>query len=568
MEFTDFNKVKVEEPNFEELKNKFVEFTTALKKAKDSKQAIKVVYNEFKFEDEFSSNYIITSIRNSINIKDEYYDKLIEQYNMNMPILSEYSNNFQLELVNSKFRKELEEEFGTHLFNQIDISLKIFSPEIIPDLQEENKLTNEYDKLVGTASAMFNGEELPITKFTPYLTSLDREVRKQANKAFWSYYEKNDEKLGQIYDQLVKVRTRIAKKLGFDNFIQVAYYRLGRTDYNQEDVANYRNEILKNIVPIAKKLYKKQASRIGIDDMKYYDFALSFKTGNPKPIGTPNQLVEKASKMYNQMNKQIAHYFDFMVSHNCMDLEAKSGKVPGGYMTYIPSLNTSFIFSNFNGSSGDVDVLTHEFGHSLQGFLSGDIKVPSLRSPGYEACEIHSMSMEFLTYPWMDLFFEENKDKYCFAHLEDAIEFIPYGVSVDEFQHYVYENPDATHAQRKAKWREIEKKYTPHKNYGEDNPYLESGAFWIKQSHIFSSPFYYIDYTIAQVGAFEFFVESLNDYDKTIEKYLNFCKLGGLYPYKELLAKAGIKNPMVSGTIEQITPKLEAYLDSFDTSKF
>lgn len=568
MEFTDFNKVEVSEPNFEELKNKLIEFTNNLKNAKDSTQAIKVVYDEFAFEDELASNYTIVSIRNSINIKDEYYDKLIEQYNMNMPVLSEFSNNFQLELVNSKFRKELEKEFGAHLFSQIDISLKIFSPEIIPDLQEENKLTNEYDKLVGTATAMFNGEELPITKFTPYLTSLDRQVRQQANIAFWSFYEKNDEKLGRIYDSLVKVRTRIAKKLGFDNFIQVAYYRLGRTDYTKVDVENYRKEILKNIVPIAQKLYSKQAIRIGISNMKYYDFALNFKSGNPKPIGTPTQLVEKASKMYNQMDKQVAYYFDFMVSHKCMDLEAKNGKVPGGYMTYIPSLKTSFIFSNFNGSSGDVDVLTHEFGHSLQGFLSGDIKVPSLRSPGYESCEIHSMSMEFLAYPWMGLFFEENKDKYCFAHLEDAIEFIPYGVSVDEFQHYVYENPEASHAQRKAKWREIEKKYTPHKQYGQDNPYLESGAFWIKQSHIFSAPFYYIDYTIAQVAAFEFFTESLSDFDKTISKYLNFCKLGGLYPYKELLQKAGIKNPMENGVIEEITPKLEAYLDSFDTSKF
>ena len=568
MKFEDFNKVQVVEPDFEEYKNQLIKFTNDLKQASSPNQAIKVIYDEFKFEDDLSSNYTIVSIRNSINTKDEFYDKLIEKYNMNMPVLSEYSNNFQLEVYNSKFRKELEKEFGSYFFKQIEVSLKTFSTEIIPDLQEENRLTSEYDKLVGSASAEFNGEVLPITKFTPYLTSLDRETRKNANKAFWGYYQANDEKLGEIYSKLVKVRTTIAHKLGFENFIQLAYYRLGRTDYTQVDVENYRNEILKNIVPIAQKLYKKQAERIGIKDMKYYDYALRFKTGNPKPIGTPEQLVQKASKMYNDMNKDVAYYFDFMVSHNCMDLVAKKGKVPGGYMTFIPSLETAFIFSNFNGSSGDVDVLTHEFGHSLQGFLGSTIKVPSLRSPGYECCEMHSMSMEFLAHPWMGLFFEDSKDKYCFSHLEDAIEFIPYGVSVDEFQHFVYQNPELTHAQRKAKWREIEKKYTPHKQYNEDNPYLESGAFWIKQSHIFSSPFYYIDYTIAQVVAFEFFTESLDNFDKTIEKYLAFCKLGGLYPYKQLLAKGGIKDPMVSGTIESITPKLEKYLDSFDTSKF
>lgn len=568
MNFEDFNKVKVDEPDFDKLKEEYKGLTKRIKEATNGKQAIKVIKDSFKLDDEFSSNFTIVSIRHSINVNDEFYSKLSDLYDQNLPILSEYSTEFTKEIVNSKFRKEIEEEFGSYYVKKQEIALKLFKPEIIPDLQEENALTSEYDRLLGSATATFQGEVLPITKFTPFLTSKDRETRKEANEAFWGYYKENDEKLGDLYDKLVKVRDRIAKKLGFKNFVQVAYYRLGRLDYNEHDVANYREEVYKNIVPIASELYKKQQERLGIKDMKFYDYALDFASGNPKPIGTPEELIAKARKMYSEMNPTVSQYFSFMVDHNCMDVVAKKGKVPGGYMTYIPSLKTSFIFSNFNGSSADVDVLTHEFGHSLQGFLSGNIEIPELRSPGYESCEIHSMSMEFLAYPWMDLFFEKDADKYRFSHLEADIEFIPYGVSVDEFQHFVYENPTATHQQRKAKWREIEKKYTPHKQYLDDNKFLEEGGFWMKQPHIYSSPFYYIDYTIAQVGAFEFFVESEEDFKSTMEKYLHFCTLGGLYPYKELLKQANIKDPMVKGTIESITPKLEAYLNKFDTKKF
>jgi len=568
MEFKDFSLVKVEEPNFNDIINKYKDLISRLNTSKSSLDAINIIKESFKLDDELSSNYTIASIRHTINVKDEYYSKLSDAYDMNLPEISEYSNEFNHAILDSKYKKEITNEFGTHFINKLELSTKTFSSEIIPDLQEENTLTSKYDQLLGSATAELNGKIIPITRFTPYLTSLDRNMRKEANKAFWKYYEEHDQEIGDIYDKLVHVRDKIAKKLGYKNFIQLAYYRLERLDYNAEDVKNYRDQIIKYVVPIANDLYKSQQKRINIQEMKYYDYALTFKDGNPKPIGTPKQLINKASLMYKKLNPTISYYFDFMVSHHCMDLIAKEGKVPGGYMTYIPTLQTSFIFSNFNGSSGDVDVLTHEFGHSLQGFLAGEsISIPSLRSPGYECCEMHSMSMEFLTYPFMNLFFEKDTDKYCLSHLEDAIKFIPYGACIDAFQYFVYENPNISHTERKLKWRELEKIYTPHKQYGEDNSFLESGGFWMKQSHLFGSPFYYIDYTIAQVVSFEFFNESREDYDKTITKYLDFCKLGGLYPYKTLLKKANIKDPMIEGTIQETISSLKSYLNSFTNIK-
>jgi len=568
MDFKKFSDVKVTKPDMEALGKEYKVLCSALENASNKDEAIAAVEKEFALSDHISSDYQVVSIRHTINTYDKFYEELSGFYDENLPYLSQFEDEFNHILVKSKFRKEIAEKFGEYMFTKIDMSLKTFSKEIIPDLQKENALCSAYNKVMGNAKGMFRGQELPITKFTVLKTDKDRSVRKDAEEGFWGFYSAHEKELADIYDQLVHVRDTIAKKLGFENYLPLGYLRLGRSDYTPKDVAEYREAVLKNIVPLAQSIYRKQEKRLNIPDMKYYDYSIGFLSGNAKPIGTPEHLVEQASKMYAEMSPIASKYFDFMVSHEVMDLVAKDGKIPGGYMTYIPDLKSSYIFSNFDGSSGDVDVLTHEFGHSLQGFLSADIQVPSLRSPGYELCEVHSMSMEFFAYPWCKNFFEDQEAKYRFAHLCDAITFIPYGVSVDEFQNFTYIHPYFTHEERKAAWREIEKKYLPHRHYGDDNRFLESGGFWMKQLHIYVDPLYYIDYTIAQVGAFEFFTESLNDYKAAFDKYIAFDKLGGQYPYKELLRKAHIADPMVPSTIPSITPILVKYLDSFDDSKF
>lgn len=568
MKFNKFSEVKISKPDFAKIIEEAKAETEALKGAKSAEEAIRIVRGNFKTSDKIDSDYSIASIRHTVDTNDKFYSDIIEEYDQQIPVLSQYGQEFTIALLTSKFRKELEKEFGEYYFQKMEASLKTFKPEIIPDLQKENSLVSEYNKIMGSATVKFRGETMPITKIGPFRSSKDRKTRKEANEAYWEFFAENDEKLGKLYDQLVQVRDEMAKKLGFKDFTELGYLRLGRLDYNAEDVKNYRDEVFANIVPLSNKLFKRQAERLNLDDIKYYDYTVAFKSGNPLPRGNAKQLVEKARAMYEEMNPIASKYFNFMDDHEMMDLESKKGKIPGGYMTYIPSLESSYIFSNFNGTKGDVDVLTHEFGHSLQGFLGAEIDNPALRAPGYESCEIHSMSMEFFSYPWMKKFFEEEDEKYRFSHLVDAICFIPYGVSVDEFQHFVYANPKASHKERKSEWRRIEKKYLPHLKYEGENDFLESGGFWMRQLHIYQSPFYYIDYTIAQVCAFSFFTESLDNYEKAFEKYIAFDKLGGLYPFKELLSKGGVPSPMVKGTIAKITPVLEKYLDQFDDSKF
>jgi M3 family oligoendopeptidase len=328
-------------------------------------------------------------------------------------------------------------------------------------------------------------------------------------------------------------------------------------------VANYRRQVYEHIVPLAEKLKKRQAKRIGIDKMKVYDENFSFASGNPTPKGNTEEIVSHAKKMYSELSPETNEFFTFMTENKLMDLESKKGKRPGGYCTFIPDFQSPFIFSNFNGTKHDVDVLTHEAGHAFQSFRSRELALPEYQFPTLEACEIHSMSMEFFAWPWIELFFKEDTAKYKFSHIADSLLFLPYGVTVDEFQHWVYENPEATPAERKQKWSEIEKKYMPWlDNAGIE--FLEKGGRWQKQLHIYCVPFYYIDYTLAQVCAFQFWAKNRKDHDKAWSDYLELCNAGGSRSFTELVDLAGLKVPFQDGCLDEVIPQLEEYLDSVD----
>lgn len=550
-------------PSLSELSKKYEALADKLEKAETAKDQIKVYKQIMKYNDHVDTLFTIISIRYSLDTRNEEYVKAQDVIDEIGPQIQVYQERIEKALLNSKFKKELEDEFGEFLFKQIETSLKCFNPIIIEDLQQENKLVSKYDKVMASAQIKFEGGVYNLSQMGKFTTDVDREKRKKASQEVAKFFTKHEEELGQIYDDLVHVRDNMAKKLGYKNYIELGYARLGRLDYDAEMVKNYRKQVEECLVPVWKKLFKRQMKRINIRSPRFYDMGLNFLSGNPRPIGDANYLVNQAHNMYHEMSKDTGEFFDFMVENHMMDLEARAGKQGGGYMTYLPEYKTPFIFSNFNGTSGDVDVLTHEFGHAYQGYCSRNIKVSSYRSPTLEACEIHSMSMEFFAWPWMDKFFGENADKYRYAHLADALMFVPYGVTVDEFQHFVYENPQATHQERCAKWRELEKKYTPLKNYKGFKVY-EDGNLWLKQSHIFQTPFYYIDYTLAQVVAFQFLVEMRKNHERAWNKYNKLCKLGGRYPFLELLEQAHLRNPFVDGNIKKVVKPLVKVLNSFN----
>ena len=520
-----------------------------------------------KYMTQINTDAAVIYVRYSCDTRNPVYKRAQARVDEISPIISNYSNKFAKILVKARYRKDLEKKYGKYYFQMMDASLKAFDEKIIPELIQENKLVSEYDSLLGGAEIKFRGEVLNLSQLGKYLQDVDRETRKEAAQAMDKWMSEHEEKLGQIYDDLVHLRDKMAKKLGYKNFVDLGYLRLGRTDYNAKDVKKYREQIAETVVPVAQKLYKKQMKDLGIKDPQYYDYNLKFKTGNPKPIGGVDELVKVAHEMYSDLGSESKEFFEFMMKHNLMDLDARKGKAPGGYCTSLTAYNAPFIFSNFNGTDGDVNVLCHEGGHALQAYLSFPIKIPEYQNPTLEACEIHSMSMEFFAWPYMEKFFGKDANKYRYLHLADAIEFLPYGITVDEFQHWVYEHPNATHQERCAYWRSLEEKYTPHKKY-DDTPTLGHGAYWLRQSHIFANPFYYIDYTLAQVCAFQFFIEMRKNHEKAWKKYIKLCKFGGQAPFVSLLEHNHLRNPFVDGNVAKVIHPLEKVLKEFDTSKF
>jgi len=561
-----FEEYKYERPDVAKLKSEFEALLSEFKKSDSLEKQIQAIEEINKLRRHFNTMSTLVSIRHSINTEDEFYKNEQDFMDEIAPEIEGLVTEYYKVLVSSSYRTQLEEKYGEQLFKLAECQLNSFKPEIIPLLQKENKLTTEYTKLLASAKIPFEGEERTLAQMVPFMESTDRKMRKRAHEAAYGFMVDHQEELDRIYDDLVKVRTEIAKQLGYKNFVELAYYRMQRTDYNAEMVANFRKQVEEFIVPIATKLKERQRVRIGVDKLKYYDEPLNFLSGNPTPKGSPEWIIENGKKMYKELSPETDEFFTYMVENNLMDLVAKKGKAGGGYCTIIEDYESPFIFSNFNGTSGDIDVLTHEAGHAFQVYLSRKIGIPEYAFPTYEACEIHSMSMEFFTYPWMELFFKEDTEKYKFSHLASALLFLPYGVAVDEFQHWVYENPEATPKERKQAWRKIEKKYQPHKDY-DGFEYLENGGLWQRQGHIYNSPFYYIDYTLAQICAFQFWKKSQEDHQKAWNDYVALCKLGGSKSFLNLVEAAGLISPFEDGCVQSVVDMLERKLDSIDDSK-
>ena len=562
-----FSEIPFIVPTEKRLVNKLESLVNDLKECGSARTASLAIKHWNKYMEELYTQLSFIYVKYSLETQNKKYKDAQNRVDELIPLISKYDNEFKKILVKARYRKDLEAQYGKYLFKMYDNSLKAFDPKIMKDLEEENKLTSKYDEIMGGAQIEFRGETLNLSQLGKYMQDKDQETRREAAKAMDKWLGEHEKDIADIYTQLVILRDGMAKKLGFKNFVDLGYIRMGRTDYNAKMVKQYRAQIAESVVPVAQKLYKQQMKSLGIKNPQYYDYNVQFASGNALPAGDPKYLVECAKHMYSKLSPQSKEFFEFMLDHELMDLEAKPGKAPGGYCTTLALYKEPFIFSNFNGTEGDVSVLTHEGGHAFQAYLCFDIKVPEYREATMESCEIHSMSMEFFAWPYLDEFFGKDAQKARYSHLADAIEFLPYGISVDEFQHWVYEHPNATHEERCAIWKDIENRYTPHKKYDE-LPTLNKGTYWMRQGHIFGSPFYYIDYTLAQVVAFQFLIEDRKNHERAWKKYFKLCKCGGRYPFTELLEHNHVKNPFEDGVIDSIMSKLTKILKEFDTSKF
>jgi M3 family oligoendopeptidase len=564
MKFADYTYTR---PDMNRLTERFQKQVAALGNADSADAANKALTGINRLRNEFSTMLNLCYIRHTTDTRDTFYEAEQAFFDENTPRFEALVNEYYQKLVSSPFRKDLEEKHGKQLFNLAQLALTTFQPAILTDLQEENKLSGEYVKIKSAAKIPFQGKEYNIYGIQVLECGTDRAVRKAASEAKWRFFEENADKTGEIYDKSVHVRHNMAKKLGYDNFIALGYARMMRSDYDAKMVANYRKQVLELIVPLAQKLLERQRQRLKLDKLKYYDEDFKFTSGNPTPKGDANFILDGAEKMYSELSSDTNRFFQMMKNNDLMDLVNKEGKYPSGYCTYIPNHKSPYIFSNFNGTSGDIDVLTHEIGHAFQVYSGRKTAIGEYNWPTTEAAEIHSMSMEFFTWPWMPLFFGADTPKYHYEHLTSAILFLPYGVSVDEFQHFVYENPFASPQERNAAWRAIEKKYMPHRDY-DGNAFLESGGWWHKQNHIFQHPFYYIDYTLAQICAFQFWKKDRENHKKAWADYTRLCRASGTKSFTELVQLANLQSPFEDGCVASVIGELEKWLDSVDDFSF
>lgn len=555
-----FKDIQYTRPDCEAFQKLAEDNAEKIKNAVSYSEAKKIFLEFDKAESEFFDMGNIAYIRHTIDTSDEFYDKENEFLNEKTPELMPSLLAFSNAVYDSRFKPDFVAEFGEQMFAEIELRRKSFSEKNIPLLQKEARLCNEYEKIIASADILFDGKHLNLYGIMSYFENPDRNVRHDAYKAYSKFYESNEENFERIWDELIKVRTEMGKNLGFENYIPLGYMNQGRTDYDEKDVAAFREQVREELVPFCAKLYEAQAKRIGVDKVKAYDEAYLFNDGNAVPVGDDDFLIEQAREMYHDMSKETGEFVDFMLGHDLLDVKNKPKKASTGYMTGLNSIKAPFVFSCFNHTTGDVQVLTHEFGHAFAGYMAmRNQPVSTYYSESTDIAEIHSMSMEQFAYPYAEKFFGDKADKFRFSHLQEALTFVPFGVAVDEYQHIVYANPELTPKQRTAEWKKLEEKYMPWREY-DDIDFFARGGWWYHKIHIFLYPFYYINYTLTTMGAMEFKKKMHEDKESAWRDYLNLCKVGGSLGYKETLKYANLSLPFEKGSVKRAVSYAEDIL--------
>jgi M3 family oligoendopeptidase len=554
-----FSEMPYKRVDFDQLKKDFEKLGEDLDNAKSGEEAFRVHERFYEITDRVRSMREICMIRNDGDMTDPYYEKEQEFSDEHEPIFKKLIVDYQKKLLTSKYRPYLEEKIGPVAFKNIEIAQKTVDDRILGLMAEEKKLEAAYNKLLATAKIDWKGEILNLSLMTPYLHSSDRNVRKEAWEKYSAFLASHVEEFDDIYDKLVKNRTAQGQAMGHENYLPLGDARMNRNCYSRSDMQEFRKQVKRDMVPFAEKLHEKRRKRLGLSHLAYYDEGLYFTNGNPAPIGSPKEILEKGRKMYGELSPETREFMNFMCDNELFDVEGRKTKKTGGYMTDIPDYRSPFIFANFNGTSGDVDVITHECGHAFQGYLAYEDPIREHRDITMETAETHSMSMEFFTEPWMELFFGDRADDYREMHFEDSVIFIPYGTMVDEFQEICYQDTGLSPKERRAVWRDLERQYKPHLDYT-GNDYFEEGGFWQKQHHIYDCPLYYIDYCIAGTDALQYKNWMDRDFKGAWESYLKLCRLSASDFFTGLLKQVGLQNPFEDGVLKSVVKELEEKL--------
>lgn len=557
-----FNEFPYERPNLQQYKQRFEEWNRRFSTAAEYSTAKQALEELNRLRSEMAKTIKLAYIRYSLDTTDPFYRKENDFWDQQEPLVDQLHNQFYQNLLTSAFRSQLEKDFPATLFLFAEDQLQLLNDSVIELKQQENEVISQYTELIASAQLEFQGQTCTLSELAAFFSQPDRTVRQAAHRVYETFFTDNEAAFDTIFDQLVHLRHQQAQRLGFEDYVAYGDRLMNRWSYDRKQLHAFRQFILEEVVPINQKLYQRQKERLGVSTLFHYDLPLNYPTGNPQPQST--DLVKKAQQMYHELSEETGAFFDQMVQQQLLDLASRPGKQSGGYCEFIDGVQMPFIFANFNGTSDDVDVLTHETGHAFQSYLSRWISEPELVFPTSDTAEIHSMSMEFLTWPWMDRFFGAASEKYKFSHLSSALQFLPYGALVDHFQESVYQHPEWSARERKDCWRKLEEAYCPERNY-QHSEALARGLYWYRQGHIFEVPFYYIDYTLAQVCALQFWKRGIVDKDPTTwEDYLAICRIGGTKTFLETVELGQLASPFDRKKMTELLQSVDHYLATFD----
>ena len=555
----DFRSIQVETPDLETVTAEYRRLDESWNAACD-KQTRRAVFDEWDaLRRRLASWEALTRLRFDQDTKNAERKAAREYLDQLSPKLTALETQMQRAILASPHRHDLEEQLGSHLFALWEADIAAFEPAIEAALTEEARLEAQYTELIAGAELDIAGTRVNLAGIEPYTQSTDRDMRHQAQRVRHDFFAAHAADLDRIYGDLVRERHEMARKLGFANFIGLGYKRMHRVDFDQADVERYRDQVVRYIVPIATEIMQRRAKALGLPDLAYWDEPLTSPSGNPTPKGDHDWVVARGREALGQMHPEVGEFYAMMIERELVDLKNREGKASGGYCTGFPDYGVPFIFANFNGTHGDVHVLVHEMGHAFQDWKSRKLPAYDYLTPTYESAEIHSMSIEYLSAPFLEQFFGSDAARYRRQQLEDAMTFLPYGAAVDHFQHLVYAQPDASTAQRHHMWKQMESRYMPWRRYG-DLEYWANGGLWQCKEHIYHVPFYYIDYTLALCCALQFWVRSRKDFTSAVADYVALCARGGEAPFKELVRSANLRSPFDDGALEAVAAEAQAAL--------
>jgi oligoendopeptidase F len=479
-----------------------------------------------------------------------------------LPRLKEAGFELDKKIVGSPYAKELDPYRYEVLLRDMRAGVEIFRQENVPIETEIDKLSQEYQTICGAMTVQFRGQERTLPQMGRFQEETDRATREEAWRAVAERRLRDREEIEAIFDKLVGLRDTVAKNAGFADYRDYAFKARRRFDYTPRECDAFAEGVEKVVVPALRRLNAERKRLLGVETLRPWDLAVDVKGRAPlRPFEGAEQLVERTRRVFSRMDPALGAMFESLCGGGCLDLESRKGKAPGGYQSNRDYMRRPFIFMNAAGLQRDVETMVHEAGHAFHSLLCRNDPILAYRSDiPLEFCEVASMSMEMTTHGFLDEYYEDRADarRAVRVHLENLATLLPWIATIDQFQHWIYTNPGHTREQRRAKWLELNARFGPAVDWTGLEEFL--GSAWQRQQHLFGSPFYYIEYGIAQLGALQMWMNYRRDPVGALEAYKRGLSLGGSRPLPELFEAADLRFDFGPGMIRRLWDEVEAEL--------